>query len=140
MPPIDRSERLNVRIAPEEMAMLQVLADESGLTASDIVRTLIRREYGAKFSGSPPHQAIVRAALDAAGRRAKRQDIRGQIEGCIDRRRSFDARHKQAGTGIALAVERMALDAIEKYNRSGSSKTGDDALIVLEELFEFYTK
>jgi uncharacterized protein (DUF1778 family) len=46
---VDRTERLNVRIAPEEMAMLEELAERAGVSASDIVRTLIRQEH-ADFS------------------------------------------------------------------------------------------
>jgi uncharacterized protein (DUF1778 family) len=54
MAPIERSERLNVRIAPEEMAMLNALADAEGLSASDVVRTLVRRAYGERFGDKKP--------------------------------------------------------------------------------------
>lgn len=43
----DRSERLNVRFSADEARMLKAVAALAGLTASDIVRTLIRREYRA---------------------------------------------------------------------------------------------
>jgi uncharacterized protein (DUF1778 family) len=46
---VDRTERLHIRIAPEEMAMLEALAEFAGLSASDIVRTLIRREHAMIF-------------------------------------------------------------------------------------------
>jgi uncharacterized protein (DUF1778 family) len=54
MPPVERTERLNVRIAPEEMTMLEEVAEYAGLTASDIVRTLIRREYREKIGDRKP--------------------------------------------------------------------------------------
>jgi uncharacterized protein (DUF1778 family) len=52
--PVERTQRLNVRIAPEEMAMLEAVADQSGLSASDVVRTLIRREYAEKIGHRKP--------------------------------------------------------------------------------------
>ncbi len=54
MAPIERSERLNVRIAPDEMAMLNALADAEGLSASDVVRTLVRRAYAERFGDKKP--------------------------------------------------------------------------------------
>ncbi|MBX3202320.1 MAG: ribbon-helix-helix protein, CopG family [Labilithrix sp.] len=53
-PPLERSERLNVRVAPEESAMLDALAQEAGLSMSDIVRVLIRDAYRAKFGERKP--------------------------------------------------------------------------------------
>jgi hypothetical protein len=41
----DRSERFNLRLALEELAMLHVLAKDAGLTASDILRQLLRAEW-----------------------------------------------------------------------------------------------
>ena len=54
--PIQRSERLGLRIAPEEVEMLQTLADADGLSASDIVRSLIRRAYAERFGEKKPKQ------------------------------------------------------------------------------------
>lgn len=48
---MDRTERLNVRIAPEEMAMLEALAEQAGVSASDVVRMLIRREHEDQIEG-----------------------------------------------------------------------------------------
>jgi uncharacterized protein (DUF1778 family) len=39
-----RTLQLNVNVSPDEREMLQSLADEQGVTASDVVRLLIRRE------------------------------------------------------------------------------------------------
>ncbi len=50
----ERTERIAVRMAPTEAAMLEALAELAGLSASDIVRTLVRREYGEKFGDKPP--------------------------------------------------------------------------------------
>jgi uncharacterized protein (DUF1778 family) len=52
--PIERSSRIGLRIAPEEVEMLQALADADGLSASDIVRTLIRRAYSERFGDRKP--------------------------------------------------------------------------------------
>ncbi len=54
MVPLERSERLNVRIAPEEIAMLEAVAEADGLSASDVVRTLIRRAYAERFGDKKP--------------------------------------------------------------------------------------
>ena len=43
----DRTERLGLRVAREEVEMLRALAEHAGLSASDIVRTLIREAYRA---------------------------------------------------------------------------------------------
>jgi hypothetical protein len=40
-----RTQNFMVRMAPSEMAMLHKLAEDDGLSAADIVRTLVRREY-----------------------------------------------------------------------------------------------
>ena len=47
MPP-ERTQRVEVRMTPDEMSMLEELAEQSGLTVSDIVRTLVRREHAEK--------------------------------------------------------------------------------------------
>jgi hypothetical protein len=54
MAPIERSTRVGLRIAPEEVAMLQALADEDGVSASDVVRTLIRGAYRERFDDRKP--------------------------------------------------------------------------------------
>ena len=48
MVPIDRDKNLRVMMSEDELRMLHELADLAGLTASDIVRTLIRQEHAAK--------------------------------------------------------------------------------------------
>lgn len=53
-PTPDRKERLNVRIAREELDMLEALAERAGLTSSDVVRMLVRDEYRAKFGEQKP--------------------------------------------------------------------------------------
>lgn len=57
MAPIERTDMLRVRMAPEETAMLAALADEVALSASDVVRTLIREAYKAKFGAKKPKSA-----------------------------------------------------------------------------------
>ena len=48
MAPEKRDTMITVRVSEAEADMLRVLADEDGISASDIVRTLIRREYAAR--------------------------------------------------------------------------------------------
>jgi Ribbon-helix-helix protein, copG family len=48
MPPIDRSVQLKVLLSTEERETLQELADDAGLSVSDYLRQLIRRERDAK--------------------------------------------------------------------------------------------
>lgn len=43
----DRSRRMNVLMTNEERAMLQALADERGVTASDWVRLAVRNAFDA---------------------------------------------------------------------------------------------
>jgi hypothetical protein len=45
MAPEERNERFLVRMTEKELEMLRWVADEQGLTASDVVRQLIRLEY-----------------------------------------------------------------------------------------------
>jgi hypothetical protein len=45
MAPTDRDYMLRVRMSREEQKMLQWLADQDGLTASDAVRQLVRRSH-----------------------------------------------------------------------------------------------
>jgi hypothetical protein len=54
MSPEARTEHFLLRISPTERAMLDALADKAGLSASDIVRTLIRGDYQEKFGDKPP--------------------------------------------------------------------------------------
>lgn len=51
---------LRVRMAQDERKMLDALAEAQGLTASDIVRQLVRREYLATFPKKPRAQRRTR--------------------------------------------------------------------------------
>jgi hypothetical protein len=42
---VERTRMLNVRVADIEMTMLQQLAEETGLSVSDVVRQLIRKTH-----------------------------------------------------------------------------------------------
>lgn len=46
--------RFNMVMLPEERAMLQALARESGLKESDVLRQMIRRDYAAAFGKKKP--------------------------------------------------------------------------------------
>jgi ribosomal 50S subunit-associated protein YjgA (DUF615 family) len=54
MAPEPRTEQFGLRITSTEAAMLYQLVEKSGLSAADIVRQLIRREYEEKFGDKPP--------------------------------------------------------------------------------------
>ncbi|HST56288.1 MAG TPA: hypothetical protein VLJ42_10425 [Solirubrobacteraceae bacterium] len=56
-------DRLHVLVTSDERRMLEALAERQGLTTSDVVRQLVRREHAALF-GEPP-------AKPAARRRSK---------------------------------------------------------------------
>ena len=49
MAPTQRDEKFQLRIATDERRMLEALAERDGLSASDTVRQLIRREYASAF-------------------------------------------------------------------------------------------
>ena len=46
----DRSERVGVRLSPEEAAVVAQVSEETGLSASDIVRQAIRKTYADRFA------------------------------------------------------------------------------------------
>jgi hypothetical protein len=50
----ERTARFEIRIAPQEIAMLRVLAEADGLSSADIIRTLIRRSYAERFGEKKP--------------------------------------------------------------------------------------
>ena len=54
MAPIERSNRFNMRLSDEEQRMLDHLADGRGLTASDLLRTMIRDAYLASEPAKKP--------------------------------------------------------------------------------------
>jgi hypothetical protein len=54
MSPAERARNLRVLVSDEELAMVKVLADDAGLSAADIVRTLIRDTYRAKHGDKKP--------------------------------------------------------------------------------------
>lgn len=43
--PIERNERLHILLSDEESTMLKALAAHRGLTASDLLRTLVRENW-----------------------------------------------------------------------------------------------
>lgn len=46
---MDRDKSLRVRVAEDELRMVQELAEADGVTASDYVRLFIRRAHAEKF-------------------------------------------------------------------------------------------
>lgn len=53
MAPAKHDALFRVRMTEHERQMLEALAERSGLTASDIVRQLVRREHAATFGERP---------------------------------------------------------------------------------------
>lgn len=45
----DRTERLNLRLSPDEFEVISELAEQTGLSASDVVRQALRMAYPEKF-------------------------------------------------------------------------------------------
>jgi hypothetical protein len=49
---LKRENIFQIRISEDERRMLQVIADEDGLTSSDVVRQFIRREWLRRYGGA----------------------------------------------------------------------------------------
>src|SRR4051812_10726486 len=58
MAPLDRSEKFQIRLTADERRMLDAIADNEGLSASDLVRQLIRQRFA---SASPGLNAVEQA-------------------------------------------------------------------------------
>jgi predicted transcriptional regulator len=54
MSALKREAIFQIRISDEERRMLQVIADEDGLTSSDVVRQSIRREWLRRYQPEMP--------------------------------------------------------------------------------------
>lgn len=54
MAPEERTERFGIRLSTTEVAMLDALAEATGLSASDVTRLAIRDAYRAKFGDKKP--------------------------------------------------------------------------------------
>jgi hypothetical protein len=52
MTPEEKTERAAVRLTPTEAEWLAALADADGLSQSDVLRLLVRREYAARFGAA----------------------------------------------------------------------------------------
>lgn len=53
MAPDEKTERFNIRLSVTELGMLNELADSMGVSASDVVRILIRKEHNERQLVSP---------------------------------------------------------------------------------------
>jgi hypothetical protein len=56
MAPFQRDGKFQIRMSADERRMLEALAENEGLTASDKVRQLIRRDFAATFGQPLPKQ------------------------------------------------------------------------------------
>jgi len=50
----ERELNLNVRITAEERAKLHALAEDRDLSASTLIRHMLREAYAARFGNAPP--------------------------------------------------------------------------------------
>ena len=50
----ERIQRIAVRVTPTEADMLRRLADEDGLSISDVLRQLVRREHANRYGKHKP--------------------------------------------------------------------------------------
>ena len=64
---LKRDKRLHMLMADEEWAWLQALADKDGLSASDVVRQLVRRAHAEAFCEQKAPKPAARRA--SKGRR-----------------------------------------------------------------------
>ncbi|MGH7437413.1 MAG: hypothetical protein ACRENE_17180 [Polyangiaceae bacterium] len=62
-----RSVRLDIRVTPEERRLFAELASADGVSVSDVMRLLARREHAARF-GSPGKPSLLH--VGGAGPRA----------------------------------------------------------------------
>jgi hypothetical protein len=53
MAPLQRDVKFQIRMTDDEKQMLESIAERDGLTASDKVRQLIRKDYAATFGEEP---------------------------------------------------------------------------------------
>ncbi len=51
---IERARVFQLRVTDEELAMMRALADDRGLTASDVVRLFVREAYRERFGDKKP--------------------------------------------------------------------------------------
>jgi DNA-binding GntR family transcriptional regulator len=54
MAPLNRDQKFQLRLTDEERQMLEAIADRDGLSAADVVRQLVRREYAATLGREQP--------------------------------------------------------------------------------------
>jgi hypothetical protein len=53
MAPLQRDEKFQIRLTGDERRMLEAIAENEGLTASDKIRQLIREDFAATFGETP---------------------------------------------------------------------------------------
>lgn len=66
----DRNVNLNVRVHAEELAKLHALAEDRDLSASTLVRHMLREAYAQRFGNTPPVSPAAAAAAPKAKRRS----------------------------------------------------------------------
>lgn len=49
-----QTERMNLRLTPSEVEMVQALSEATGLTMTNVIRQAVRREYAERFGPAAP--------------------------------------------------------------------------------------
>lgn len=49
-----QTERMNLRLTPSEVEMLQALSEVTGMTMTNVIRQAVRREYSERFGSTAP--------------------------------------------------------------------------------------
>jgi len=57
MPTTERDRNLNLRVSSQELEKLHALAADRDLSASTLIRHMLREAYAARFGSAPPPSA-----------------------------------------------------------------------------------
>ena len=69
MPPLRRDEKFQIRLTTAERRMLESIAEREGLSASDKIRQLIRRDYLTAFAEALRPERVKRKPLTRSATR-----------------------------------------------------------------------
>lgn len=79
-PPAERPNRMHLLLSDDESKMLDRLAEDEGVTASDVLRTLVRRAHAGRFEGLTGIQKEILATMFATPERMDPRRIARAID------------------------------------------------------------
>ena len=84
--PTARSESIQARVTPDELASLTAIATAQGVTTSEIVRRLVRSAAGLPVAADPEMRPVIEALVDQFRRVGVNlnQAVRAMNEGRVD--------------------------------------------------------